>query len=84
MDNLRDLLFAMDHPNGTPPKLEIKLDVNKMVVVKNVVTKASAYSIENSPAACWGRASISIPGMQLWTLRSPSLAAGDLCSTPNG
>lgn len=39
LDNLRDLLFAMDHPNGTPPKLEIKLDSNKMVVVKNVVTK---------------------------------------------
>ena len=39
LDNLRDLFFAMDHPNGSPPKLEIKLDANKMVVVKNVVIK---------------------------------------------
>ncbi|CAN0480224.1 unnamed protein product, partial [Laminaria digitata] len=39
LDNLRDLLFAMENPRGNPPKLEIKLDSNKMVVVKNVVVK---------------------------------------------
>ncbi|CAM9233267.1 unnamed protein product, partial [Hapterophycus canaliculatus] len=39
LDNLRDLLFAMEHHRGTPPKLEIHMDANKMVVVKNVVTK---------------------------------------------
>ena len=39
LDNLRDLLFAMENPRGNPPKLEIKLDANKMVVVKNVVVK---------------------------------------------
>lgn len=40
MDNIRDLFFAMDHPHGTPPKLEIKMDANKMVYLKHVVMKA--------------------------------------------
>lgn len=39
LDNLRDLLWAMEHTRGTPPKLEVHMDPNKMVVVKNVVTK---------------------------------------------
>lgn len=41
LDNLRDLLFAMHHPRDNPPKLEVHLDANKMVVVKNVVIKVS-------------------------------------------
>lgn len=43
LDNLRDLLFAMDHPTGTPPRLEIHMDSNKMVVVKNVVVKVGGH-----------------------------------------
>lgn len=45
LDNLRDLLFAMENPRGSPPKLEIKLDTNKMVVVKNVVVKVGAIGL---------------------------------------
>lgn len=45
LDNLRDLFFAMEHGKETPPKLEIKLDTNKMVVVKNVVTKVTRKSV---------------------------------------
>lgn len=47
LDNLRDLFFAMDNPNKGPPKLDIKLDEHKMVVLKNVVTKAR----EQAPAS---------------------------------
>lgn len=43
LDNLRDLLYAMEHTKGNPPKLEIHMDANKMVVVKNVVTKVSRF-----------------------------------------
>lgn len=39
LDNIRDLFFAMDRPRDTPPKLDIKLDANKMVFLKNVVIK---------------------------------------------
>ena len=43
LDNLRDLLYAMEHTRGNPPKLEIHMDSNKMVVVKNVVTKVGGW-----------------------------------------
>ena len=49
LDNLRDLMFAMENPRGNPPKLEIKLDVNKMVVVKNVVVKVGAIGLDTTP-----------------------------------
>lgn len=43
LDQIRDLFFAMDHPQSTPPKLEIKLDANKMVFLKNVEMKARRF-----------------------------------------
>ena len=43
LDNLRDLLWAMEHGRGTPPKLEVHMDSSKMVVVKNVVTKVCTW-----------------------------------------
>lgn len=43
LDNLRDLLWAVEHTKGTPPKLEVHMDQNKMVVVKNVVTKVCMW-----------------------------------------
>lgn len=58
LDHLRDLFYAMDHPHGTPPKLDIKMDANKMVFLKNVVTKARfsvasvAYSRSILPMIC--------------------------------
>lgn len=40
LDNLRDLFYAMDHLRDTNrPKLDIKMDAKKMVVIKNVVLK---------------------------------------------
>lgn len=45
LDNLRDLLWAMEHARGTPPKLEVHMDTNKMVVVKNVVTKVGVSAL---------------------------------------
>eukprot|EP00903_Cladosiphon_okamuranus_P011418 g10760.t1 len=46
LDNLRDLLWAMEHTRGTPPKLEVHMESNKMVVVKNAVTKEVASAAE--------------------------------------
>lgn len=49
LDNIRDLFFAMDHPRDTPPKLDVKLDANKMVFLKNVVMKVrSKLKMQNN------------------------------------
>lgn len=55
LDNLRDLLFAMDHPTATPPRLEIHMDHNKMVVVKNVVVKVGGALLADSLVCFLGR-----------------------------
>ncbi|CAM9204936.1 unnamed protein product [Chrysoparadoxa australica] len=66
LDQLRDLFYAMENPrDNKPPKLDIKVDAKKMVVIKNALVREAATAEELSKLFEKGNAMRKVGGTKM-------------------